>query len=68
MFSIRQACSDASAPLPYARHLFLYLIVDDLDNGRLLWRRVPPELRVGELAAAWDVGAMLWLRWGLQLL
>lgn len=56
--------TDAQAPVRYARQLMLYLIVDDLDNSRHLWRRIDDGCKAAgtELAAVWEVGKQLWLR------
>jgi hypothetical protein len=61
----------------YAHHLLACLLVNDLNNARFLWKRVPAELKKvgaspleshlnaqehGELTAMWKIGQSLWDR------
>ncbi|CAM9744610.1 unnamed protein product [Ectocarpus fasciculatus] len=45
-------------------HLALLLALDDVNNGRHLWRRLPASAKAagGETAALWEVGKCLWKR------
>ncbi|EKU22159.1 cop9 constitutive photomorphogenic subunit 8-like protein [Nannochloropsis gaditana CCMP526] len=59
---------DGNPQLLLAVQLLLHLILDDLANARLLWRRIPNELKNvstlegRQLSKAWDVGKSLWAR------
>lgn len=45
-----------------AVHLLAYLIVGDLANARLLWRRLSPSCKMdADTTAAWGLGQALWL-------
>ncbi|CAM9998809.1 unnamed protein product [Ascophyllum nodosum] len=45
-------------------HLTLLLVLDDVNNGRHLWRRLPASAKAGggELSDLWGVGKCLWKR------
>eukprot|EP00752_Nemacystus_decipiens_P009271 g8283.t1 len=45
-------------------HMALLLVLDDVNNGRHLWRRLPAAAKAdgGETAALWGVGKCLWKR------
>eukprot|EP00903_Cladosiphon_okamuranus_P012642 g11827.t1 len=45
-------------------HLALLLVLDDVNNGRHLWRRLPASAKAegNETAALWGVGKCLWKR------
>jgi len=48
----------------YACQLITYLILDDLNNARFLWKRMSPGVKksVPELTAIWAIGQNLWNR------
>lgn len=53
---------DAISSLAFARQLLLYITIDDLENARHLWRRIPVSVKTSnpELEACWAVGKCLW--------
>ncbi|KAL0482616.1 COP9 signalosome complex subunit 8 [Acrasis kona] len=58
-------CSDRDNKVSsyfYASFLFGYLINNDLDNCRFLWKRIPKEIKKAEVAAVWKIGQALWQR------
>ena len=46
----------------YSEFLGLYLLTGDLPNAKLLWKRIPPEMKSKneELKAIWEVGKAAW--------
>mmetsp|Transcript_33603 Transcript_33603/g.68699 ORF Transcript_33603/g.68699 Transcript_33603/m.68699 type:complete len:205 (-) Transcript_33603:192-806(-) len=56
------AGDDVTTTITYMQQLFLYIIVDDLENARHLWRRIPESLKTAnpELEACWTVGKCIW--------
>ncbi|XP_061774632.1 COP9 signalosome complex subunit 8 isoform X1 [Nerophis ophidion] len=53
-----------AAPQVYAQLLALYLLHNDMNNGRYLWKRIPQALKAAnpELTAIWVVGQRIWQR------
>ncbi|CAG0889435.1 unnamed protein product [Darwinula stevensoni] len=51
---------DDAAADNYAQLLCCYLYTYDLCNAKMLWKRIPQRLKVGELAAIWKLGTFLW--------
>ena len=47
----------------YKTQLVAYLLCQQLDNARFLWKRLPTALRDTdpEVAALWDIGKSLWI-------
>jgi len=50
-----------SGPL-YAVHLCAYLIVNDLNNARFLWKRIPQDTKEAdeELCCVWNIAKQMW--------
>jgi len=48
----------------YKVHLAAYLMCEQLDEARFLWKRVPAELRDAdaELCALWAIGKAMWVK------
>jgi COP9 signalosome complex subunit 8 len=48
----------------YGIQLFAYLIVNDLNSARFLWKRIPTEIKAAnpELANIWKIGQHVWKR------
>eukprot|EP01099_Mayorella_cantabrigiensis_P006953 TRINITY_DN5975_c0_g1_i1.p1 TRINITY_DN5975_c0_g1~~TRINITY_DN5975_c0_g1_i1.p1 ORF type:complete len:217 (-),score=58.05 TRINITY_DN5975_c0_g1_i1:21-635(-) len=46
----------------YGIHLLCLLIQNDLNNARFLWKRIPTDLKGGELFLIWKLGKHLWNR------
>jgi len=48
----------------YKIHLAAYLLMEQLDNARFLWKRLPTEPRDAEpeLCALWTVGKAMWVK------
>jgi len=48
----------------YGIHLFAYLIVNDINSARFLWKRIPTEIKAAnpELANIWKIGQNVWKR------
>ena len=46
----------------YSEFLGLYLLTNDLVNAKLLWKRIPTEMKFtnDELKAIWEVGKAAW--------
>eukprot|EP01111_Echinosteliopsis_oligospora_P013326 TRINITY_DN475_c0_g1_i1.p1 TRINITY_DN475_c0_g1~~TRINITY_DN475_c0_g1_i1.p1 ORF type:complete len:200 (-),score=42.73 TRINITY_DN475_c0_g1_i1:87-686(-) len=55
---------NAAAPSFYKVQLFTYLIINDLDSARFLWKRIPTEIRAAhpELGLIWKIGQAMWKR------
>nr|XP_033800162.1 COP9 signalosome complex subunit 8 isoform X4 [Geotrypetes seraphini] len=53
-----------ATPQVYGRLLALYLLHNDMDNARYLWKRIPPAIRSAnsELGGIWSVGQRIWQR------
>jgi len=48
---------------PYSLQLLSYLIVNDLDSARFLWKRVPGSAKKdAQLNAAWGIGKCMWVK------
>ncbi|RMC18281.1 hypothetical protein DUI87_04163 [Hirundo rustica rustica] len=62
------ACAPApggiATPLVYGQLLALYLLHNDMNNARYLWKRIPPAIKSAnaELGAVWSVGQRIWQR------
>ncbi|PRP81647.1 COP9 signalosome complex subunit 8 [Planoprotostelium fungivorum] len=58
------ACGQSVTETPfYTIHLFAYLLINDLDNARFLWKRTKKSnLNDREFDAAWAVGREMWNR------
>ena len=52
----------------YKTHLIAYLLCQQLDNARFLWKRLPAEPRDAdaELVALWGIGKALWVKEAAQ--
>lgn len=50
-----------ASPLIYSQLLALYLLLNDLTNAQLLWKRIPDSVKESspEIVAIWDVGMVL---------
>jgi len=48
----------------YSIHLLVYLIQNNLNNARFLWKRIPTSEKQSkpELPAIWKIGAAMWTR------
>jgi len=57
------ACNQDIKPF-YTVQLLAYLISDDLDSGRFLWKRIPTEIKKSdiELQSVWGIGQRLWVQ------
>ena len=46
----------------YTEFLGLYLLTNDLCNAKLLWKRIPADIKTSneELQAVWEVGKAMW--------
>ncbi|KAM9664047.1 COP9 signalosome complex subunit 8 isoform 1-T1 [Trichechus inunguis] len=53
----------ATAPV-YGQLLALYLLHNDMNNARYLWKRIPPAIKSAhsELGGIWSVGQRIWQR------
>ncbi|KAB0357061.1 hypothetical protein FD754_001217, partial [Muntiacus muntjak] len=53
-----------ATPPVYGQLLALYLLHNDMNNARYLWKRIPPAIKSAnsELAAIWSVGQRIWQR------
>ncbi|NWS17614.1 CSN8 protein, partial [Pachyramphus minor] len=53
-----------ATPLVYGQLLALYLLHNDMNNARYLWKRIPPAIKSAnaELGAIWSVGQRIWQR------
>ncbi|XP_030065727.1 COP9 signalosome complex subunit 8 isoform X2 [Microcaecilia unicolor] len=59
-----EAPGGIATPQVYGRLLALYLLHNDMDNARYLWKRIPPAIRSAnsELGGIWSVGQRIWQR------
>ncbi|XP_061698105.1 COP9 signalosome complex subunit 8 [Syngnathoides biaculeatus] len=59
-----EAPGGIATPQVYAQLLALYLLHNDMNNARYLWKRIPPAIKAAnpELAAIWTVGQHIWQR------
>eukprot|EP01102_Stenamoeba_stenopodia_P009437 TRINITY_DN277_c0_g1_i2.p1 TRINITY_DN277_c0_g1~~TRINITY_DN277_c0_g1_i2.p1 ORF type:complete len:140 (-),score=34.14 TRINITY_DN277_c0_g1_i2:250-669(-) len=52
----------------YGVHLLTYLALNDLNNARFLWKRIPADIKKGdtpvarELNAIWNIGKGMWAK------
>eukprot|EP01126_Amoeba_proteus_P043599 TRINITY_DN4793_c0_g2_i3.p1 TRINITY_DN4793_c0_g2~~TRINITY_DN4793_c0_g2_i3.p1 ORF type:complete len:223 (+),score=31.61 TRINITY_DN4793_c0_g2_i3:145-813(+) len=48
----------------YSVHLLAYLIENDLENARFLWKRIPSEIKKNDpqLLAVWEIFKQMWYR------
>ncbi|KAG7265597.1 hypothetical protein CRUP_031269 [Coryphaenoides rupestris] len=53
-----------ATPQVYAQLLCLYLLHNDMNNARYLWKRIPQAIKSAnpELTALWAVGQRIWQR------
>jgi COP9 signalosome complex subunit 8 len=58
------APSGVASPDVYGILLAVYLVQNDINNARFLWKRIPEKLKKsnGELSLLWSVGQKLWQR------
>ncbi|XP_046903310.1 COP9 signalosome complex subunit 8, partial [Hypomesus transpacificus] len=61
---IFQAPGGIATPQVYAQLLSLYLLHNDMNNARYLWKRIPQAIKSAnpELTAVWAVGQRIWQR------
>ncbi|KAG8000793.1 E3 ubiquitin-protein ligase TRIM63, partial [Nibea albiflora] len=59
-----QAPGGIATPQVYAQLLALYLLHNDMNNARYLWKRTPQAIKSAnpELSAIWAVGQRIWQR------
>uniref|UniRef100_G1MV70 COP9 signalosome subunit 8 n=2 Tax=Meleagris gallopavo TaxID=9103 RepID=G1MV70_MELGA len=59
-----EAPGGIATPLVYGQLLALYLLYNDMNNARYLWKRIPPAIKSAnaELGAVWSVGQRIWQR------
>ncbi|NWX90478.1 CSN8 protein, partial [Nothoprocta ornata] len=59
-----EAPGGIATPLVYGQLLALYLLHNDMNNARYLWKRIPPAIKSAnaELGAVWSVGQRIWQR------
>lgn len=59
-----KAPGSITTPQVYSQLLALYLLHNDMNNARYLWKRIPPPIRSAnpEMAGIWEVGQKIWLR------
>ncbi|XP_018415441.1 PREDICTED: COP9 signalosome complex subunit 8 isoform X2 [Nanorana parkeri] len=59
-----EAPGGVAAPHIYSQLLALYLLHNDMNNGRYLWKRIPPPIKSAnaELGWIWEVGQRIWQR------
>ncbi|EMP26998.1 COP9 signalosome complex subunit 8, partial [Chelonia mydas] len=53
-----------ATPPVYGQLLALYLLHNDMNNARYLWKRIPPAIKSAnsELGGIWSVGQRIWQR------
>ncbi|XP_072181075.1 COP9 signalosome complex subunit 8-like [Diadema setosum] len=59
-----EAPGGVAAPEVYKKLLTLYLLQNDLNNAKFLWKRIPPSVKTGdpELGYIWEIGQNMWQR------
>ncbi|XP_014019352.1 COP9 signalosome complex subunit 8 isoform X1 [Salmo salar] len=59
-----EAPGGIATPQVYAQLLVLYLLHNDMNNARYLWKRIPQAIKSAnpELTALWAVGQRIWQR------
>ncbi|XP_020317297.1 COP9 signalosome complex subunit 8 [Oncorhynchus tshawytscha] len=59
-----EAPGGIATPQVYAQLLVLYLLHNDMNNARYLWKRIPQAIKSAnlELTAVWAVGQRIWQR------
>ncbi|KAK3568958.1 hypothetical protein QTP86_021371 [Hemibagrus guttatus] len=59
-----EAPGGIATPQVYAQLLALYLLHNDMNNARYLWKRIPQAIKTAtpELSAIWTVGQCIWQR------
>uniref|UniRef100_A0A8C2AEI4 COP9 signalosome complex subunit 8 n=1 Tax=Cyprinus carpio TaxID=7962 RepID=A0A8C2AEI4_CYPCA len=59
-----EAPGGIATPQVYSQLLVLYLLHNDMNNARYLWKRIPHAIKTAnpELAAIWAVGQRIWQR------
>uniref|UniRef100_A0A7M4EDW3 COP9 signalosome complex subunit 8 n=1 Tax=Crocodylus porosus TaxID=8502 RepID=A0A7M4EDW3_CROPO len=59
-----EAPGGIATPLVYGQLLALYLLHNDMNNARYLWKRIPPAIKSAnsELGGIWSVGQRIWQR------
>ncbi|XP_026232855.1 COP9 signalosome complex subunit 8 isoform X1 [Anabas testudineus] len=59
-----EAPGGIATPQVYAQLLALYLLHNDMNNARYLWKRIPQSIKSAnqELTAIWAVGQRIWQR------
>ncbi|XP_050975570.1 COP9 signalosome complex subunit 8 isoform X2 [Labeo rohita] len=59
-----EAPGGIATPQVYSQLLVLYLLHNDMNNARYLWKRIPQAIKAAnpELAAIWAVGQRIWQR------
>ncbi|KAK1789106.1 hypothetical protein P4O66_015053 [Electrophorus voltai] len=59
-----EAPGGIATPQVYSQLLALYLLHNDMNNARYLWKRIPQAIKTAnpELAAVWAVGQRIWQR------
>ncbi|CAG2114279.1 unnamed protein product [Medioppia subpectinata] len=59
-----QSIGGIASPQIYGQLLAIYLLLNDLPNAKLLWKRIPMSVKTEnhELSHIWDIGVKLWNR------
>ncbi|KAI4580369.1 hypothetical protein MJT46_001737 [Ovis ammon polii x Ovis aries] len=62
--ALDQAPGGIATPPVYGQLLALYLLHNDMNNARYLWKRIPPAIKSAnsELGGIWSVGQRIWQR------
>ncbi|XP_027197722.2 COP9 signalosome subunit 8 [Dermatophagoides pteronyssinus] len=61
---LNAAMNGPASPQIYGQLLAIYLLINDLPNAKLLWKRIPNEIKQSnpEIQAVWNVGVKLFKR------
>ncbi|ESP00760.1 hypothetical protein LOTGIDRAFT_225752 [Lottia gigantea] len=57
-----EAPAGVATPQIYGQLLAVYLLQNDTCNAKFLWKRIPTNLKTGELSLVWAVGQKVWQR------
>ena len=61
-YELESSMSTSNPPPIYEIHLLLYLLNDDVNSAKYLWKRAPKSSKKDELKAVWDIGRAMWTR------
>ncbi|KAF7488665.1 COP9 signalosome complex subunit 8 [Sarcoptes scabiei] len=58
---LKSSLNETVSPLVYGQLLAIYILINDLPNAKLIWKRIPKDIKENhkEIVLAWNVGVKI---------